>query len=204
MDNGTYVSSPVDDSDIELQLPINGHRQLPTITITSEQEHDHQVASIDSSNGHSSTGNGHPVPNGVSLPSHPLPPSSPDGYNDSPNGRYTPPSLSSLEMRMRPEEDDPPPPYPLTESPGGARTARHYTTHTSTSSQASSIEQSSTSRHRSSSSPTSPTSLSSSFPTTDTNHATAKKTITSKAKEMDNNLYKAVVLEGITGKVTSV
>lgn len=35
-------------------------------------------------------------------------------------------------------------------------------------------------------------------------HSTASKTLSTKARGMDNNLYRTVMMEGITGKVTSV
>ena len=35
-------------------------------------------------------------------------------------------------------------------------------------------------------------------------HKPASKTMSGRAKSMDNNLYRAVVLEGLAGKVTSV
>ena len=87
------------------------------------------------------------------------------------------------------EDDDLPPPYPMTESPRAVKSSRSRSpAHT----HASDYRQK--------------TSPSSSHPPAPT-HAMAAKTMSTKAKGMDNNLYRAVVMEGfqgITGKVTTV
>ena len=83
--------------------------------------------------------------------------------------------------------DDMPPPYPMTESPRARISGGHSVTHAHTSNKKSMSS--------------SPAALP---PHT---HSMAAKTMSSKAKGMDNNLYRAMVMEGfqnITGKVTSV
>jgi hypothetical protein len=213
LENGTYVTSPVEDSDVALPPPI-GHR-LPTITISSDQiqplstGNGHPLHSLPATNGHPMpSSNGHPLTfsNGRAL-RNPQPQSSTASTRShhNTNSQQSPAGTtqkSSDSGRIREGiEDDPPPPYPMSESPGGAAKTRSrqqnstsYTQHTSTNHSQS---------HHASPPPRQP-------PATATGtgaHSVAGKTTSSKAKGMDNNLYRAVVLEGfqgITGKVTTV
>ena len=183
LENGTYVTSPVEDCDLQLP-PANGH-QLPTITITSDRAR--PAAST----------NGHPLPsgNGRQLPSangRPLPSSAANSpRSQSINGRRLPAATTNHVPHSRQAQGnfdaDPPPPYPMTESPGGATKTGHRNR--------SSTQPARTSTNHSSSPHASPSAV---------GHSAAKNTMSSKAKSMDNNLYRAVVLEGITGKVTTV
>ena len=184
LENGTYVTSPVEDSDVHFTPTGIGHRRLPTITVTG---------------GPATMSNGRALPatNGRSSPVASWPqPSSADsnGYHSTNNRPQPPlgPSSTKLQPRQGQQEEakDPPPSYSMSESPMETRVGGHrsrsstHPTHTST-------------KH----SPTNSTS-----PSTST-HPTAKKTMSSKARGMDNNFYKAVVMEGfqgITGKVTTV
>ena len=115
-ENGTYVTSPVDDSITDLQLPTTNGRTGPLI------------------------------------------------------------------IRTRIEDSDLPPAYPTSESSQSQRASNSLTN-----------------AH-------SPNNKSSSSASTHV-HTMATKTMSTRAKGMDNNLYRAVVMEGfqgITGKVTSV
>ena len=217
LENGTYVTSPVEDSDVTLPPPI-GHR-LPTITITSDQiqpvstANGHPLHSLPATNGRSLPAtNGHPMPssnghpltssNGRALPtSQPLSSTASTRSHHNTNTQWSPAGTtqkSSHSGRIREGiEDDPPPPYPMSESPGGAAKTRFR-------------QQNSTSSTSTNHSQSHHTSLPRQPPATATGtgaHSVAKKTTSSKAKAMDNNLYRAVVLEGfqgISGKVTTV
>ena len=209
LENGTYVTSPVEDSDVTLPPPI-GHR-LPTITITSDQiqpvstANGHPLHSLPATNGHPMpSSNGHPLTssNGRALPtSQPLSSTASTRSHHNTNTQRSPAGTtqkSSHSGRIREGiEHDPPPPYPMSESPGGAAKTR-------------SRQQNSTSSPQHASTNHSQYSLPRQPPATATGtgaHSVAKKTTSSKAKAMDNNLYRAVVLEGfqgISGKVTTV
>ena len=147
-------------------------------------------------NGHPASNGRSPTTNGCSPTtsnSRPQLSSASTNARQNANGRQLPAGASNKSGRTQQDrEADPPPPYPMSESPGGARASHRIrsstqptqTTHTST--------------NHSSSPHSSPSA---------TRHSVAKKTMSAKAKGMDNNLYKAVVMEGfqgITGKVTTV
>ena len=229
LENGTYVTSPVEDSDVQLP-PSIGHC-LPTITVTSDHvqpvptANGHPLHSLPASNGHSngrslpSTTNGHSLPSANGRPLNysngraetssngrafanpqPMPASATTRIHRNTSSQHSSGASekSSRSGRTREYiEDDPPPPYPLSESPRGAKTKNQQQN------QNSSTQFNSTNHPQShqTSSPCPPANA------TATGRSVAKKTMSTKAKGMDNNLYRAMVLEGfqgITGKVTPV
>lgn len=165
LENGTYVTSPVEDSEIDRELSWNDRQLPPTATngrqlpATTMKARPLAAMTTSSRQVPTSTSNGHQMTTGHQ--SH---------VN---NGRMH-------KTRPQYQDDDLPPPYPMSQSPRAKFP-----------------------RNRSSTQPSTRTHSSSPHSA----HNTAKKTMSAKAKGMENNLYRAVVMEGfqgITGKVTTV
>ena len=191
LENGTYVTSPVEDSEVDRrQLSTKDGRLMRAATTNT-----HQVPTATTTNGRQM------IPATTTTNGRQLPTATPNSHQSHvTNGR-------THAARNQYPEDDLPPPYPmLSESPRGAKHShsRSPTSHTSHSHSTPPPPPPPLLPHSRSPSPHRRSPSPHSEPAT---HSTAKKTMSAKAKGMENNLYRAVVMEGfqgITGKVTTV